>query len=528
MLRIRPRIHDESGVALVFALLAVVILGGLGTLFVSRAVAQSRATGSEQRFEAAIHIAEAGLDDLIYEMNTNFDLVTETPGGADHLFDPGTHGADAAAEEAWAVNIAQDDTACAVVTTAVGEACAIRPRIDDGSSAPADFIFSVGFVPSRAEADKVRVVKVQIAPADFIPAKAILTQGAINPFNIEICGQDRDVHSNGDLLVKGNADTVSTAADMGSCTEEGSGDVTSKGTFTEEGNPDIGPGSGQTGQQLFVPSVSAAEVYEDYLHPTGKNYDGGTWHNDWNTLCPDGTVRGPYFGVGYNPETDTPDPCNTSAPQLYPPTSGPVQSNHKGWRYVTGGSDCNTIGGAPCWRAGSGGNNAPPMSDGVFYVYHRNALMEGNVGVDVNITVLVDSIGTIVPFERYTSTSAAPPGDTCKSTNASKDGSIGLFGIKTGDVGPFLKKQLLLADRDIKVGGNIETDIHGILAAHEQVELAGEPYIVGAVITEDACPHSVSSPVSANSFSGNVVLPHNGDNVGTLPSNVHITAWNEY
>lgn len=524
----RQCLHDESGVALVFAMLAVIILGGLGVLFVSRAVSESHVTGGEQKFEAAIHIAEAGLDDLIYEMNTDFDLVTQTPGGSDHIFDPATDGVSEAAEKAWALSMAEDPTTCDVVTTAVGQACAIRPRIDDAAGPPADFIFAVGFVPARADVDRTRVVKVGIAPADFVPDKAILTQGAINPFNIEICGEDRDVHSNGDLLVKGNADTVSTAADMGSCAEEGSGDVTSKGTYTDEGSPDVGPGSGHTGQELYVPSVSAAEVYEDYLHPDGSNYDGGRWHDDWNTLCPDGTVRGPYFAAGYNPKTDTPDPCNANAPQLYPQTSGPVSSNHKGWTYVTGGSDCNTIGGAPCWRAGGGGNNAPPMSDGAFYVYHRNALMEGNIGVDVNITVLVDSIGTIIPFERYTSTSDAPSGDTCRSTDASGDGSIGLFGIKTGDVGPFLKKQLLLADRDIKVGGNIETDVHGVLAAHEQVELAGDPYIVGAVITEDACPHSVSSPVSANSFSGNVVLPHNGDNVGTLPSNVHITAWNEY
>lgn len=525
MSRTRQRLQDESGVALVFAMLAVIILGGLGVVFVGRAVSESRVTGAEEKFEAAIHIAEAGLDDLIYRMNIDFDLVTQTPGGSEHLFDPATHGTSEDAEKAWALGIAEDANKCDMVTTSVGEACAIRPRMENATGPPAPFIFAVGFVPTRADVDKTRVVKVGIAPADFVPAKAILTQGAMNPFNITICGDDRDVHSNGDLLVKGGADTVTQSGDSKCPAGEvgNSGDVTSKGTFTKEGSPDIGPGSGKTGQELFVPSVSAIEVYKDYLHPDGPEYDGGKWVDDWNTLCPDGTARAPYFDASGNP-----DPCNSAATRLYPPSSGPVPSNHKGWRHTSTGSECASIGPTPCWRAGGGGNNAPPLSSGVFYVHQRNALIEGNIGNDVRITLLTDSIGTIVPFERYNSTSDAPAGDTCRSTNAAGDGSIGLFGVKVGDVEPFLKNQLLLADRDIKVGGNIETDIHGVLAAHEQVALAGEPYIVGAVITEDACPNSVSSPVSANSFSGNVVLPHTKGSVSTLPSTVHITAWNEY
>src|SRR5690606_15185807 len=68
--------HDERGVALITALLAVLILGGLSVVFVNRATTESRASSVSQNHETAIHTSEAAADVVIAQLNLSSDYVT--------------------------------------------------------------------------------------------------------------------------------------------------------------------------------------------------------------------------------------------------------------------------------------------------------------------------------------------------------------------------------------------------------------------------------------------------------------------
>lgn len=524
--------RDESGVALVFALLAVIILGGLAVVFVSRAYTQQRVTGVEQRYETTIHVAEAGVDNLISALNNDFELTTEAPDDTPHVYDPPTapDSSDPDDERAWAVDIAQNR--CTLVSTAatggVGEACAIRPVLSSG--APADFVFGVGFVPSRSNAQEIRVIKVGVALGAFVPAKAILTNANLNPFNITICGEHRDVHSNGSIVVEGGADTVTQEGDSKCPADEvgNSGDVTSGGPFTRNGNPDIGPGSGQTGNTETVPHISAEEAYYKFLdrgHPEWKE-EYADYPDQWYNLCYDAAtdqmiVRRPFDGADreYDEGTDSiVPPCDPSGFQVYPDPSAPA-THFNGWRL-----DHNDPGFQkfdfrcdPCFRAGGG---AFPLANGIYYAHELNAYISGSTPDGLQFSVLADSKGT----------NESPPvaDDTC-DRDGRHDGNIGMEGVGSGgDVSPALEHQLLLADRDVAMGGNFKSEAHGVISAHEQVGMEGQPSIVGAVVTEDACPTSANSPVSQNSVSGSFQLDHTATNISAHSTVVNITAWSEF
>jgi hypothetical protein len=77
--------------------------------------------------------------------------------------------------------------------------------------------------------------------------------------------------------------------------------------------------------------------------------------------------------------------------------------------------------------------------------------------------------------------------------------------------------------------GNTSTTVHGVVLAHEQVELGGTVTVTGAVMAEGACPSSPGSPVNANDNKvfGSFQLTHNGDLSLPLDSVTRITAWNE-
>lgn len=521
------RIHrDQTGVALVFALLAVIILGGLAIVFVSRAYTQQRVTGIEQRYETTIHVAEAGVDNLIAELNHDFELTTVDPTTGDaHLYDPPTAPAssDPEDEKAWALGIAESN--CTLVPTDVGEACAIRPVLS--GNVPANFVFGVGFVPSRDTAQEIRVVKVGIVLGTFVPDKAILTDGDLNPFNITICGEYRDVHSNGSIVVEGGADTVTQSGDNKCPADEvgNSGDVTSAGTYTQNGSPDIGPGSGQTGMTQTVPPVSALATYQKFLDPNSEDFNTD-YRDNWYNLCVNTSgqmeVRRPAYDAGGALITD---PCSSSGELLYPTTT--ATSHFRGWRLVseTTGFSGIDFRCAPCFRAGGG---SFPLEDGIYYARERNVYVSGNTPSGVQFSILVDSTGDVVESGvRYNAPSEAPSGDTCR-LDGRHDGSIGMEGLGGGGGEPYLEDQLLLADRDVAMGGNFKSTVHGVIAAHEQVGMEGQPSIVGALVTEDACPTSANSPVSTNSVSGSFELDHSKTVVSTLPSVVNITAWTEY
>lgn len=69
----------QAGTALLFALIAFIILAGMGAAFVSIALAQGRMTTRAASSEGALHIAEGGLDDAINRMNAFANASTVPP-----------------------------------------------------------------------------------------------------------------------------------------------------------------------------------------------------------------------------------------------------------------------------------------------------------------------------------------------------------------------------------------------------------------------------------------------------------------
>lgn len=499
------RWRNEDGVALVFALLAVIIVGGIASVMIVRATSQNTATRVERDFEQAIHLAEAGLDDVIVELNENQSYLTRRPAdNAPHVYTADVSASDGV-QRAWAVALASSDDDCEVVTAGEGEFCAIRPKLPDsagGQELP--WVYGVSFIPSRAAADpEIRVVKMQFDEGFFLPPRAILTQGDLTlGGSLSIGGENGSVHTNGSVTVNGGALTTT-------------GPVTSSGSFSG-GCSGCGEGSGQIDDSLPLPDISAIAVYKREAKTHADRFDAstGTYDGDWFDLCSDGTVQVPTFTEG-PPASGPPTPCSALSGNriLYDANDPNQPSRYRGWTWSSAQST---------WSAGGGGNNnvASPLADGIYYVHHANADISGSVDADMRLTVVVDAHGVNDP--------STGTDTTCTGGWAGNEsGSLSITGVGGGSFRSFLNDLLFLTDRDVQTSGNMQgTTLGGVMAAHEQLGIGGTPNVEGAVVAEDACD-THRSPVHANTVSGNFTLTYTGTGSVPLSAIVRITAWNE-
>lgn len=493
----RDRCKDEDGVALVFALLAVIIVGGVAAVMIVRATSQNTATRVERDFEQAIHVAEAGLDAVIVHLNQDQSYLTGNPPSEPHVYTEDVSASEAD-QRAWAVGIAISD--CTLVNAGEGQFCAIRPKLPDADGGePLPWVYGVSFIPSQAAPDhEIRVIKMQFDEGFFSPPHAILTQGSLTlGGSLSIGGDNGSVHTNGSVTINGGA--VSTT-----------GPVTSSGSFSG-GCSGCATGSGQVDDTIEVPDVSAIAVYRRSAsaHASQFNATDGTYGGAWFDLCSNGTVQVPHF------ENKVPAPCTAATGNriLYDATDPAQPSRYRGWSW-------NPAQGA--WSAGGGGNNnvASALMDGIYYVHNANADISGSVDADVRLTVIVDAHGDNDP--------AAPPDSTCTGGWAGNEsGSLTITGVGGGSFRSFLEDLLFLTDRDTKTSGNMQgTTLGGVIATHEQLEIGGTPNVEGAVVAEDACD-TPSSPVHANTVNGNFTINYTGLGSVPLSSIVRITAWNE-
>ena len=109
---------------------------------------------------------------------------------------------------------------------------------------------------------------------------------------------------------------------------------------------------------------------------------------------------------------------------------------------------------------------------------------------------------------------------------------------------PFLTGVALLARGDIKLRGVASSypDINGLIATHEQIDIAGTPNFTGAIVAEDADDtHSAVTSVSAvgsdgsredfESIMGNFTLTYNGGMNTFLTAagtSVRLRSWDKY
>lgn len=282
----------------------------------------------------------------------------------------------------------------------------------------------------------------------------------------------------GDLEIAGTAEILGTHGDIHSNEDidvigngsSASGQVTASGTYDP---PNIGtpaPAAGHPRQT--IPAVDPRTVYSDLSAKYAAN---------WYDLCgPDGTVRSP--GT---------TPCTGAV--LAAPSGA---STFRGWKLIGSGTTRK-------WQMSSS-----TAYDGVYYVYRANADLSGSPG------------STGVPWSATVITEKNNNGSPCEQ-------DYGDISVSGGAVAkPFIDGLLLLAGRDLVLGGTPNQSLEGGITVQEQFSVSGNGKINGGIIAEDRCD-TPDSPVHTNRVSGDVSITYNGGLEIPLFKQIRTTLWLE-
>jgi len=490
-MNLRSLRRDESGIAMIAALLGIIILSGLAVVFLSRATAETRATSFSQDFESALHVAEAAADARIAAVAADSNHVTVDVDG--QAFETVDDHADQRAEAAWVLSLLDDVLAVDAdgTITAVseawlegnfeGEAFAIRPRDhvpvgDPAVKEPADVIYAASAVPSFGHPrSRVRVLKLQVDQAVFFPSYAILTNApfrfggnaaVLAPGCDDSTEESRlkscyaDVHTNQFYAQSGNSSTVQGAISVseGTCPTTTATNGCEEVAHTEE-----------------VPRIFA----EDFYDPDTDDLEPGA---EWVNLCPDGTVR---------PGTAT-DPC--AGEELWPGATG--ETTHRGWRWRPSQNE---------WRADS-------IQSGAYYVHHADVAIRGSDGDEQHHVSLMVSQNP---------------------ANRNGSGSVDIAGNPRMQAA--LKDLLIIADADIAINGNANvgscdeapSSLAGLVYAGEQFDTQGTVTLRGAIMVDDrADDHNLVQRNNA-SVGGTMCLEYDPGMSMDLEGQWVVTFWNE-
>jgi hypothetical protein len=402
-------------------------------------------SGRHLATEQSLHIAEQGVDETIAMIDLNPFFNTDAtfgamPGGA---LTP-------AQEEAWVRAALAAAPASAVKASPGGQVITIKP-------ANRYVIYAAGYVPSRATAKRVRVVKSEYLPeSTFSPAHALLSGGDLTVSgNPTVSGLGGSVHTNGYLVISGSPLVA--------------GDVTAAGTMSQSGSPSVGGVKAAGVPAVDIPSIDPRTVWN--RHARSPRYAGNWWD-----LCPDGSVRLP----------DGSAPCQGSVVAASATTTA-----FRGWR-LSGSS----------WTVS--GNDG--SFHGIYYAYQRDIKvsgMPGSSGTPWRATLIAEAEETGVSGD----CPVLSRGDIEISGNARMTG--------------FLEGLSLMAGRDLKITGVTSQQLSGVMAAHEQFTVSGTPTLVGSIIAEAECDSAGSlthaSSVSGNmsvTYDSDLEIPA-GDEVRT-------------
>jgi hypothetical protein len=200
--RIRSLFHGEDGLAVITVTLVGVAVAGIVAVLTMNTFRNYRESRQERQTGEVLVLAEAGLDEAVFELNNDNGFATT-----------GTMpiGLDAAAEEAWVVA-----EAAALPTVAVGngEYVIVKP---DGS----DVVYSVAYVPNRATTGALtRILKAELLVepptpgSPFLPSRGLSSAGSLtigDSSSAGVHGTVGGVHANG-ILARGGSATVTGCA----------------------------------------------------------------------------------------------------------------------------------------------------------------------------------------------------------------------------------------------------------------------------------------------------------------------------
>jgi hypothetical protein len=489
--------RDEAGIALMMALLAMLILGGMAAVFMSRANTEARASGASRDHESAVHVAEAAADNQVRYANLDDDHVTRDRSGTMISVASGSLGE----EERWALGLLAsmrpDETGTASqawIEVDGGEGYAVRP-LDSSTTPnePMNVVYGVGAVPSFDHPNaRVRVIKLQIAQDQFIPEFALLTDGALR------------FGGNAEIVVPGcDASTVASA--QATCIA----DVHTNQTFTNPGNASVIEGrvsqvegtcpSGVTATNGCVDSTGGVADREVPEFRARDFYNRGDDFNpdpegqtvEWYDLCPPGkpvataTVRRP--GT---------EPCAIGSEQVWP-LSGDSSSTFRGWKWQ-----------ANMWQASS-------VGAGVFYVYHADAKVTGSEGSQQRaVSILVEQNPSAKGSSGALDISGNPKLQAAlDSVLFVTDTDLDLHGTATGGTGTSC--------------GDTETSFSGFMGVREQLKTQGTVELRGAIIVRDVADDHNLVQRTNQGVGGTMCLEFDKDLVIDFTGLWVITYWNE-
>lgn len=182
---------QEDGVALFYALLVVLIVGGIIVVTFAASLTEQRQSAFELDFEDTLHVAEAGAEMGLQEVLADGTITNASSPSAF----TGT-------EAEWAIEEASDP-ARTPFDVGEGEAVWLRP-----SSGSTEFVYGVGFVPSRdaylagTGETFVRVVRMEVGFTDPLTTGvyAFLANNIVNVSgggSSAIYGSNGSIHTNG-------------------------------------------------------------------------------------------------------------------------------------------------------------------------------------------------------------------------------------------------------------------------------------------------------------------------------------------
>lgn len=459
----RTSIRSEEGFALVFVLLALLVVSGLGAAMVASGRTEVLVSVNQERAAQARAAAEAGLNhgislaiDYVGNWQSNgfanssaamTALLRGPDGDAGTTADNGSLAAlpgGIPAPPARVVLVAAAGTAYETFVMDEdhplrGLVAADQTRVGETGDATTDtntrmVVRSTGY----AGGGTVTVLEAIIGP---IILPAIVTNDNLTiSGSPTIGGSNGSVHSNTNLVISGNPTITENA--------------TATGTYTASGSPNVGGQSGGGRTILPIPPVVVGDhrPLADFI-----------LESDGRMTLQDGTVV-----------------CNASV------TNDACKTLGYGWVYSPSGGSL----GLPQWDITS---NTAPNANATFYV-EGDARISGSPG-----TALMPLAISIVA-----------------------EGDIEISG--NPNLRPDLPEVMLVSHGDLKISGVLEQPIafEGQMLVREQLHISGNPTLAGQILVENV--PSVSNLVLSNSISGNPTIVHNGI-VST--NAFQVTGWRE-
>lgn len=389
-------VSDEDGIALFYALLVALVVGGVVAIVFATAVGEQRQAAFELDFEDTIHTAEAGAELYLGELVDDNALTSGIQGPVAMGMDPAEWAIQEATRRSDGVNFDVD-----AVPTAQGETVGLRPTGED-----AEFIYGVGFTPSRAAfvngdgRPYARVVRVQVAfaPNIYDPQHAMLTGGNLTlSGNYKFFGSTGAVHTNGAIAIDGSTGTAS-------------GGVTYTGSCSKGCANASGPVAPEDLQPLSI---------EDFWGtPEATTI---TMERAWYENC---------SGVWYRRTPAQTAPCDGNG--ILP---SPGDDNVQPW----GG-------------ANNASYNGPTQPSDAVYYFH------GGTDVDVKqpdgrLSILTAGNVTIGP-----SAGTSPPDARYPGWYVVAEGDVTVTGNATGDVFETDKAAVVWSNQTIDIAGTVETN----------------------------------------------------------------------